>query len=346
MTDLFIYLPFALSLFAGTIFGLIAANTRFCLLGAISDIWLMQNKSRAVFWGITAMSALAGTSLLRWLDLLDVSQTTFLITPVTLLPAIIGGSLFGIGMVLATGCLVKNILRIGSGCLKSVVVVILTALSARFVFSGPLSAFRSWLYDTWPIFINSQVLEVPYLAIVAIILLLAQIFFVWKKTIYPFSFWIKAVLLGSIVSMVWLMTSWLIMQAGQSDCSLMLLPDGRLIPLSLAFLRSVVNVLDWLLWSKDVFTFSLGILMGTLAGSALYYAIKGRWVFSGFQNVYDLRNHLIGALLMGIGAALAGGCSIGQGLSGLSTGSVHALVTLCCMVLSASVILIYMDKKA
>ena len=339
----FIYLPLLLGFFIGIIFGLIAANMRFCLLGAISDIVLMQNKNRAVFWGITAMSALAGTSLLRWLDILDVSQTAYLITPVTLLPAIIGGSLFGIGMVLATGCLVKNILRIGSGCLKSVVVVILIALSARFVFSDPLSSFRSWLYEAWPIFIDSQILDISYLAIVAIILLLALVFFVWKTPICSLSFWIKAVLLGSTVSIVWLTTSWLTIEAEQCGC---LLPEIRLIPQSLTFLRPVMNVLDWLLWSKDILTFSLGTLIGTAAGSTLYYVIKDRWIFSGFQNVYDLRNHLGGALLMGIGAALAGGCSIGQGLSGLSTGSVHALITLCCMVLSASVVLVYVDKKA
>ena len=346
MTDFLDYLPIIFGLSIGLPFGLLVASSRFCLLGAISDILLFRYASRALFWAIAAVSALAGVSLLRYLNILNLSDTHYLMTPVTPLPAIIGGSLFGIGMVLATGCLVKNIVRMASGCLKSLIVVLLTALSAHMVFSGPLAPLRSWLYRTLPVFSNSQIADTRYLVILAFLLLGILFWAGLKKTSEPATFWIKAVILGSLIWIAFSATTWVISQQLHTDSLSVLLTDTALVPESLTFVKPVVQVLDWILWAKPALDFGLGILIGTISGACLYYGRKRQIALSGFSNACDLRNHLIGAILMGIGAAIAGGCTVGQGLSGFSTGSIHALITLVFILLSASLLLVYIDKKS
>jgi hypothetical protein len=91
---------------------------------------------------------------------------------------------------------------------------------------------------------------------------------------------------------------------------------------SLTFVAPIAHTLDWLMFASDrskVLTLGIAAVLGTIAGSAAQAVASGRFRWEGFTNTEDTANHLVGGVLMGFGGVTALGCTIGQGLSGLST---------------------------
>jgi hypothetical protein len=76
-----------------------------------------------------------------------------------------------------------------------------------------------------------------------------------------------------------------------------------------------------MMWTDKSLHLSFGIasVLGVIAGSAAYALATRRFRWEGFASLGDLRTQLIGAMLMGFGGVTALGCTVGQGLSGLST---------------------------
>ena len=333
------YLPPLAGLLVGLWFGGVCARERSCLLGAISDRVLMKKNDRLIFWIIAALSALTITSALRMLNFIDLSDTYHLVLPVTIFPAVIGGSLFGAGMVFATGCIAKNLVRMGSGCIKSFIVVVFTVLSARLIMSGQLTFLREWLNSLVTLPVPSQPLDLPFLLIISFILLISLLLFASKKTKHSAWYWISAISLGLAISLGWLATHCATHTIQPTDPLFFFFPEKPAVPESLSFGQSIVWCSDWLLLAKPMDRFGITAVLGTILGAAFVYKKAGVFMVTSFHDTKDLLFHLLGALLMGVGATLAGGCSIGQGFTGLSTGSLSSLIAIVFMAISASVTL-------
>jgi uncharacterized membrane protein YedE/YeeE len=76
---------------------------------------------------------------------------------------------------------------------------------------------------------------------------------------------------------------------------------------------------------------------GVITGAAISAGLNKSFRWEGFASPRDLGQHLLGSVLMGVGGVTAMGCTIGQGLSGMSTLSLNAFLALAAIVLGAVV---------
>ena len=117
---------FALAL----VFGFVASKTNFCTMGAISDVVNMEHWGRMRMWLLAIAVAIAGTGLLQYVGQSDVAKSVYQRPTLSWLSLLVGGALFGIGMILSGGCANKNLLRVGGGSVRALVVLTFLAISA------------------------------------------------------------------------------------------------------------------------------------------------------------------------------------------------------------------------
>jgi hypothetical protein len=98
---------------------------------------------------------------------------------------------------------------------------------------------------------------------------------------------------------------------------------------ALSFVSPVAYTVDWLMFFSDkskLLTIGIVSVFGVVAGSFVYSLLSRSFRWEGFRDAEDTGNHLVGAVLMGVGGVTAMGCTIGQGLSGISTLSATSFV--------------------
>ena len=133
---------------AALMFGGIAQRTHFCTMGAVSDIVNMQDWTRMRQWGLAAGVAMAGFALLVFAGTIDPSQVIYASKRLAWLSAASGGFLFGLGMVLSSGCGSKTLVRLGGGSLKALVVLLVMGLAAFATIKGLTAVVRVATVDS------------------------------------------------------------------------------------------------------------------------------------------------------------------------------------------------------
>jgi len=123
-------------------FGAIVQRTGFCTMGAISDVAAMGDWTRMRQWALAAAVATIGFGVLAWAGLVDPANTPYASTRWNWLSALVGGGLFGFGMVLSSGCPSKALVRVGGGNLKALVVVLVLGVSAFATLKGLTAVWR------------------------------------------------------------------------------------------------------------------------------------------------------------------------------------------------------------
>jgi uncharacterized membrane protein YedE/YeeE len=327
----------------GSLLGLISHRTHFCTMGAISDVVHLGDWTRARQWVCAIAVAMIGFAALSDAGLIDPSKTLYASTRLMWLSTIVGGVMFGYGMVIASGCGNKALVRIGGGNLKSVVVFVVMGISAFATMKGITAVLRANTVDTvfidMPLGSNLSVLGLPGLGyMVAAVLLL---WVLRDKDFWTLNSGVAGVGVGSVVVAMW----WVSGHMGfvpehpeTLDAVYLATSSGRIEALN--FVAPIANTLDWLMFYSDVSkVLSTGVVAvaGVICGSAASALHSKTFRLEGFANPRDLGQHLLGSVLMGVGGVTAMGCTIGQGLSGMSTLSLNAFVALAAIVLGAVV---------
>ena len=130
----------------GCALGAIAQVSRFCTMGALADWFAYRGTRRLMTWVLAVLVAAVGALVLVAFGLLDATQTLAWSPRLLWLSYLVGGTLFGFGMVLASGCPQRNLVRLGSGSLKALVVLLVAGLTAQMTLRGVLSEVRvNWL---------------------------------------------------------------------------------------------------------------------------------------------------------------------------------------------------------
>jgi hypothetical protein len=296
----------------------------------------MGDWNRLRMWLLAIAVAVAGASALQLAGWVDLSKAIYTSPRFTWLSYILGGLLFGIGMTLASGCGSKTLIRIGSGNLKSLIVAIVLAITAYMTLKGVLAVFRVAALDSvGATFAGPQ--DLPSL--------LAPLLGVGKRTVLValaaaiaaglLAFVFKArefrtfdnVLGGTVVGLVvvgcWILSGH-IGHIAEDPATLeerfLATNSGRME--SFSFVAPYAYTLELLmLWSDKSRTVTLGIaaVLGMVSGSFAWALASRSFRLESFRDSADLINHLVGAVLMGFGGVLALGCTIGQGISGVST---------------------------
>jgi uncharacterized membrane protein YedE/YeeE len=318
------------------VFGAVGNKTNFCTMGAVSDVVNMGDWNRMRMWLLAIAVATAGTTGLQLAGLVDVSKTIYTTPNFTWLSYMLGGFLFGIGMTLGSGCGSKTLIRMGTGNLKSLIVAIVLAITAYMSLKGLLGVFRVAAID--PVaakFASGQ--DLPALlaaplgigktqALAAFGLAVAGglLAFVFKaREFRTFDNVLGGVVAGLVVVGGWYLSGhigYLAEDPATLEEKFLATNSSRME--SLSFVGPQAYLLELLLlWSDKsrVMTFGIASVLGMFAGSLAWSLATRSFRLESFRDAGDLVLHLAGGALMGFGGVLALGCTIGQGISGVST---------------------------
>jgi uncharacterized protein len=336
----------------GVLFGAIAQRTHFCTMGAIADVVNMGDWSRARMWVLAIGTAMIGFAAMTALGWVDPTKTIYTAPRFVWLSNAIGGLMFGFGMVLASGCGSKTLVRVGAGNLKSLVVFIVLGLSAFATLKGITGVLRVNTIDTVATTLATAqtlpAIAAPMLgwtrgsAALALgvalggVLVLASIA---RREGRSGDLLLGGVGIGALVAAGWWVTGHLGFVAEDPKTleeAFVATNSGRME--SLTFVAPIAYTLDWLMFFSDkskLLTFGIVTTVGVVVGSGAVALLDGSFRFEGFGSVEDTANHLVGALLMGVGGVTAMGCTIGQGISGVSTLALGSFVALAGIVAGA-----------
>ncbi len=318
------------------IFGAVGNKTHFCTMGAVSDVVNMGDWNRMRMWLLAIAVATAGASALQLAGLVDLSKTIYASPRFTWLSYILGGLLFGIGMTLGSGCGSRTLIRIGTGNLKSLVVAIVLAITAYMTLKGILGVFRVAALDSvgatlagsqdlpsliaGPLGFDKRIV----LAALGLAISLGLAVFVFKaREFRTFDNVLGGVVVGLVVVGGWYLSGhigYLAEDPATLEEKFLATNSGRME--SLSFVAPQAYFLELLmLWSDKsrMMTFGTASVLGMVAGSLAWSLASRTFRLESFRDAEDLINHLVGGALMGFGGVLALGCTIGQGVSGLST---------------------------
>lgn len=328
-----------LGFIAGIAFGATAQRTNFCTMGAISDAVYMQDYRRFRAWMLAIAVAVAGSQALHLAGAVDLNKSIYLTPNLGWLGAIVGGLMFGFGMTLTGGCGNKTLVRIGAGNLKSVVVALVLGVFAFMTLRGLIGLARVNFIETTNVNFGTAGLAaqgVPDMAasiaglsvptvrwIVAATVVLALLWYCFKNADFRSSPTNIAagVIIGALIPVGWIITG----IAGADEFE----------PTALASFTFVAPIGESLMYLM-VFTgatinFGIAAVGGVIAGSFLMALGTRSFRLESFVDTNDMLRHIGGGALMGTGGVLALGCTIGQGITGVSTlavGSVIALLSI------------------
>jgi uncharacterized protein len=348
LTTQLLWAAFALS----ALFGAIAQRTHFCTMGAVSDVVNMGDWTRMRQWGLAIGIGMIGFGVLAYLGLVDPAKTLYASTRWLWLSALVGGLMFGFGMVLASGCGSKTLVRIGAGSLKSLVVMLVLGLAAFATLKGITAVLRVNTVDRVALDVASGVSLSQIFAPVAgtsaasiglwLGLAIGGALAVWAlagRGFWSFDNLLAGIGIGAIVVVAW----WLSGHFGHLQEHPETLQEAFLATNSgraeaLSFVAPIAYSLDWLMFFSDkskVLTLGVVSVAGVIVGSAAYALLAGTFRWEGFGGTEDIANHLAGATLMGVGGVTAMGCTVGQGLSGISTLNATSFVAVAAIVAGA-----------
>jgi uncharacterized membrane protein YedE/YeeE len=319
------------------IFGAVGNKTNFCTMGAVSDWVNMGDSSRMRMWLLAIAVALLGSSALELAGLVDLSKSIYPGPNFTWLSYLVGGFLFGVGMTLGSGCGSKTLIRLGAGNLKSLIVYVFLGIAAYMTLRGLFGAFRVGVLERATL-VLPQGQGLPSLlglnrGMLAVLIGGGMLAFVYASKAFRsnFDYTLGGVVTGLVVVGGWYVSG-VIGHVAEDPNTLqeafVATNTGRME--SFSFVAPFAFTLEYLmLWTdkSKIITYGIASALGVVAGSAAYALVTRTFRWEGFRDAGDTANHVVGGLLMGFGGITALGCTIGQGITGISTLALGSIVT-------------------
>ncbi|MGR3504632.1 MAG: YeeE/YedE family protein [Paracoccaceae bacterium] len=329
-----------LGLLTGLVFGIAAQRSRFCLRAAAVEFARGQLGDKVAVWLLTISTAIVWVQGAQMLGLMRSADARMMAVPGSWSGAIIGGLVFGVGMVLARGCSGRLLVLGATGNLRSVVSGLIFAVVAQMSITGWLGPLRDYLAGLW---ITSggrnmdllAVLRMPdwggfaFGAIMAVLALeLAR-----RNRIGAVRL-IFASGVGFAVALGWVLTfglSQIAFEPVQIESASFTGPSARMLMFTLD--------------RSSILEFDVGLVPGVFLGSFLAAVATREFKFQGFDGESNMRRAMTGAALMGFGGMLAGGCAIGAGVTGGSIFVGTAWAALCAMWVGAILTDLLIDQQ-
>ena len=310
----------------GVLFGVAAQRSAFCLRAASVEFARGRLGPRLAVWLLTFSTALIWVQAAALLGLFDSSQARIMAVPGSWSGAVIGGLMFGVGMVLARGC-AGRLLTLAATCnLRAVVSGLIFAVVAQMSLHGWLAPLRDWLARLWvtsgghnlDLLFYSGLPQVSGLVLGAAIALAA--WEISRRNRIGAGKLIFASGVGFAVAVGWVLTYWL-----------SLISFSPMSVTSATFTGPSANTLMYFLSPDPVMGYDMGLVPGVFLGSFIASMLAREFRFQGFEGEGNMRRAMTGAALMGFGGMLAGGCSIGNGVTGTSIFTGTSWLALTCM---------------
>jgi uncharacterized membrane protein YedE/YeeE len=312
----------ALAAFAiGLAFGALARWSGFCLRGAVEDALTTPNAPRLRGFLAAMVVALIVVQALVLAGRLDLSKAVVLPTTLFWGGALLGGAMFGIGMVLTGGCGTRLLVLSAGGNLRSVVSFLIFALVAYATIRGVLAPARASLMGLSSVSLARQTLP---LAVGVVFVVVALAFVAWKRV--PVKHLITGALIGLLVPAGYLATGML----GADDFEPVTVE-------SVNVTRGGGDALVYLLiFTGAKLNFGIAFVAGIFVGALAVVVVTRDFKLVGFDQPADMLRYAGGAALMGAGGVLALGCTVGNGLTGIASLAPTSFIAVPAMVLAAA----------
>jgi len=311
-------------LLTGLAFGFFGQRSRFCLRAAVIEFWHGKFGEKLSVWLLAFSTAVVTVQLFILAGWLDVSTARQLAARGSLSGALIGGLIFGVGMVMTRGCASRLLVLSANGNLRALLSGLIFAVAAQASLGGVLAPWREtiagwWVVDGGP---SRSLLALvgagPWdgLAFGAVWLVTA-LFFAWRSG-WGLWKWLGGIGTGLAVAMAWA-SSYQVMAHSFE-------------PVQIQGMTFSGPSADWLMRvlaePGEPWSFGLGLMPGVFAGSLVGALVGGDWKLEGFGGGYTMPRYIAGAIFMGFGSMLAGGCAVGAGMTGGAIFAVTAWLTL------------------
>lgn len=343
------------------IMGAVANKTHFCTMGAVADWVNMGDTGRMRAWLFAIAVALGGVLILEAAGMLNLDGGTF--PPYRTgnfawLRYVLGGVMFGVGMTLASGCGNKTLVRIGGGNLKSLVVLVIASIASYLMLwtSFYETFFNPWIAAT-SINLAQSGMQTQELAaifggmagmentatlhlIVGGVLVFALLVFIFRSADFRSS--VDNVLSGAVIGLAvvagWYITGGSMGQAWKEFAEMATEVPSRVEVQSYTFISPMGDTVRYLMAPTQLSLVNFGVvaLTGVVLGSFLYSVLARRFRVEWFASGSDFVNHVVGAVLMGIGGVLSMGCTVGQAITGISTLAFGSILTFASIVAGAA----------
>jgi len=354
-----------LAFLLAVIMGAVVSKTNFCTMGAVSDWVNMGDKGRIRAWLLAMTVALIGVMILEYTGKATLPADTF--PPYRTgnfawLRYVLGGILFGIGMTLGSGCGNKTFIRIGSGNIKSIVVLAVASVAAYWMLWGDIKGegfydvvFGSWINPTTVNLGNYGIGSQELGAIVAgvvggdaasmhfivgTILAVAVLIYIFKSADFRGSFdnILGGLVVGLAVVAGWYITGGTMGAAWKDYADLSVDIPSRVNVQSYTFISPMGDSVRYLMHPTNFTLLNFGIMAvaGVAVGSFLYALFTKKFRIEWFASGKDFVAHVTGGLLMGFGGVLSMGCTIGQGVTGISTLALGSILTFASIVFGSA----------
>jgi uncharacterized membrane protein YedE/YeeE len=300
----------------GLAYGAVGLVSGFCLLTSLRN-WLTENNGvRIRSYALAMATAMIGAQALAGLGLVDLGKSIYLLPAFSVPLMAVGGVIFGYGMVLSNGCGSRATVLLGRGNLRSFVVVVTLGITAQMTLRGLLAPARVAALQASDI--SPSVNSLPGLIgggfgrfIAVAIVAGALIVFALGHAAFRQA---RGQLFAGLLIGLLIVAAWYVTGAIGAD-------SFDPIPVtSLTFIAPIADSVQYIMLSTGVaLNFGVVTIFGVLLGSFLTAIMTGRFELEGYRSARHMLRSMTGAAMMGIGGAMALGCSIGQGLTGMST---------------------------
>ncbi len=349
---------------AAVVMGVAISRTNFCTMGAVSDWVNLRDFGRLGAWMLAVVVTMLSVSILEVSSVfeLDGSRPPYRSPTFAWLRYLLGGLMFGVGMTLAGGCVSKNLVRFGGGNLKSFVTLNFAAIFAYLMTKTVFFeiAFYNWIHplsiDLSPLNIQTQDIGSIMAALIpsvdagvfhvvtAIVVSVLVVWFILKtrgirNNLANIS---AGLIIGGAVTVGWYLTAGPAGIEWAEAAEFVDMPPVGVGVQSFTFVNPLGEFISLFLDLGNIsILVTAGMLaaIGLVAGSFADSLVSRQFRLSWFASFGDFVTNAIGGILMGIGGVLALGCTIGQGISGLSTLAVGSLIVLVAIIVSSAVTL-------
>ncbi|PLC49707.1 hypothetical protein CR159_12390 [Pollutimonas subterranea] len=312
----------------GLVFGVCGQVTGFCLHRGLKEYWSGNAGYKLHAFALALAVALAGTHVVASMGLADITKSVYMTPSFSWLLLPVGGIMFGYGMGLSNGCGARALVLLGQGNLRSFVVLVCLGIAAYITLTGIAAPLRVFISEFTTL--SPESVAVPQglprsLTVWVLVAALTLFALRPRKAGQRATDLAGGAIIGLLVVAGWLVTGWL-----GAD-------DFEPAPIaSLTFVAPVGDTLHYAMIATGMsLRFGITVVIGVLAGSFFAAVLRGRYRIEGFESPRQMTRYIAGGALMGVGGALALGCSIGQGLTGLSTLAYSSMISALAIVVGA-----------
>jgi len=327
-------------LLIGFAFGAVVYRTNYCAMGSLSDIHNFGDYRRFRAWLLAAATALVGATALDAAGVVDLARSMYLAPSFNWVGHIVGGLIFGIGMVLAGGCPSRNLARAGGGDLRALMTLVVLGLVAFMTIAGVLAPARVVIERATSVALagaptqslgdllsaHAGVARGWAKAVVAALIAAAALAYCFADAKFRAS---PLHILSGVAVGLTVVAGWSLTGLAYDEMAARPTP-----PISLTYIRPVGDTLQWLaLYTATPMPgFGVASVLGALLGAFAAALAMGRFRLATFADTDDTLRNLLGAALMGVGGVMALGCTVGQSVTGVSTLALGSFVTFAAIV--------------